>query len=467
MRAAENQTMPESAVRIMIVDDEAVVRRSLGGWLAEEGYHVDTAASGKEALEALGRDDWDIFLLDIKMPGIDGLELQRRIQENHAEATIIIMTAYASVDTAVEAMKQGAYDYIVKPFDPEALGNLVRKAAERKRILAENVQLRQKIEELSPFQGIVGQSPAIQRVLEEVQIVASSDTNVLVRGESGTGKELIARAIHACSPRRFLPIVAVSCGALSEGVLESELFGHEKGAFTGAQYRRKGKFELADGGTLFLDEIGDITLKTQVDLLRVLEEKQVCRVGGNKMISVDFRLIAATNRNLENMVKDGDFREDLYYRLNVFAITIPPLRERREDIPLLAGHFLQKFARSMNKHVTGISEEALRLLNSYDWPGNIRELQNSIERAFLVAKSETLQPTDFPMVGSPPAAVIRDEKSLAAVERDHILAVLDETGWNISHSARLLQIDRVTLYNKIRKYDLKREDQGPASAESR
>jgi DNA-binding NtrC family response regulator len=459
--------MPEPAVRIMIVDDEAVVRRSLGGWLTEEGYHVDTAASGKEALEALGRDDWDIFLIDIKMPGIDGLELQRRIQEHHPEATVIIMTAYASVDTAVEAMKQGAYDYIVKPFDPENLGNLIRKAAERKRILSENIRLREKIEELSPFQGIVGQSAAIQRVLEEVRMVAESDTTVLVRGESGTGKELIARAIHACSPRRFLPIVAVSCGALSEGVLESELFGHEKGAFTGAQYRRKGKFELADGGTLFLDEIGDISLKTQVDLLRVLEDKQVCRVGGNKMIPVDFRLIAATNRNLENMVKEGSFREDLYYRLNVFAITIPPLRERREDIPLLAEHFLQKFARSMNRHVSGISPEAMRLLCSYDWPGNIRELQNAIERAVLVARSETLQPADFPMVGTPSSVVIRDEKSLAAVERDHIRAVLEETGWNISQSARLLQIDRVTLYNKIRKYDLKREESSSSGSTRR
>jgi transcriptional regulator with PAS, ATPase and Fis domain len=254
---------------------------------------------------------------------------------------------------------------------------------------------------------------------------------------------------------------------LSEGVLESELFGHEKGAFTGAQYRRKGKFELADGGTLFLDEIGDISLKTQVDLLRVLEDKQVCRVGGNKMIPVDFRLIAATNRNLENMVKEGSFREDLYYRLNVFAITIPPLRERREDIPLLADHFLQKFARSMNRHVSGISPEAMRLLCSYDWPGNIRELQNAIERAVLVARSDTLQPADFPVVGTPSSVVIRDEKSLAAVERDHIRAVLEETGWNISQSARLLQIDRVTLYNKIRKYDLKREESSSSSSTRR
>lgn len=441
--------------KILVVDDEMIVRKSLGGWLQEEGYDVDVAGSGKEALEALSRDDWDIFLVDIKMPGIDGLELQRRIHEIHPDATVIIMTAYASVDTAVEAMKQGAYDYVVKPFEPEALESLIRKAAERKQLLDENVQLRQKIDEMSDFHGIVGSSPAINRVLEEVRMVAESDTTVLIRGESGTGKELIARAIHACSPRRYLPIVTVSCGALSEGLLESELFGHEKGAFTGAQYRRKGKFEMADGGTLFLDEIGDISLKTQVDLLRILEEKRVCRVGGNKLIAVDFRLIAATNKNLESMVREETFREDLYYRLNVFSITLPPLRERREDIPMLVEHFLHQFAESMNKHVTKVAPEALEFLGRYDWPGNIRELQNAMERAVLVCRSDTLGPRDFPRLQEDKVRE-PDEKSLASVERDHIQDVLEETGWNISRSARLLQIDRVTLYNKIKKYGLKR-----------
>ena len=442
--------------RILVVDDEMIVRKSLGGWLREEGYEVDVAGSGKEALEALGRDDWDIFLVDIKMPGIDGLELQRRILEVHSDATVIIMTAYASVDTAVEAMKQGAYDYVVKPFEPEALENLIRKAAERKQLLAENVQLRKKIDEMSAFHGIVGDSPAINRVLEEVRMVAESDTTVLVRGESGTGKELIARAIHACSPRRYLPIVTVSCGALSEGVLESELFGHEKGAFTGAQYRRKGKFEMADGGTLFLDEIGDISLKTQVDLLRILEEKRVCRVGGNKLIPVDFRLIAATNKNLESMVRDETFREDLYYRLNVFSITLPPLRERREDIPMLVEHFLHQFSESMNKHVSKVAPEALKLLCEHDWPGNIRELQNAMERAVLVCRSDALGPRNFPLLKEDKPRE-PGEKSLAAVERDHIRDVLEEAEWNISRSARLLRIDRVTLYNKIKKYGLKRE----------
>ncbi len=447
----------KSVARVLVVDDELAVRKSLGGWLREEGYEVDVAGSGKEALEALSRNDWDVFLVDIKMPGIDGLELQRRIQEIHPDSTIIIMTAYASVDTAVEAMKQGAYDYVVKPFEPEALENLIRKAAERKQLLDQNVQLRAKIDEMSAFHGIVGQSGVIRRVLEEIKLVAESDTTVLVRGESGTGKELVARAIHACSPRRYLPIVTVSCGALAEGVLESELFGHEKGAFTGAQYRRKGKFEMADGGSLFLDEVGDISLKTQVDLLRVLEHKEVCRVGGNKMVPVDFRLITATNKNLENMVQEETFREDLYYRLNVFAITLPPLRERRDDIPLLVDHFLRKFARSMNKPVGSVNNEALSILSSYNWPGNIRELQNAIERAVLVCRGAAIEAEHVPLLKNEKDRTL-DDKSLASIEKDHIEAILGETDWNISRSARVLGIDRVTLYNKIKKYGLKRED---------
>jgi len=282
--------------RILIVDDELIVRKSLASWFQEEGYSVDVAESGKQTLEKLVENDWDIFLLDIKMPGMDGLELQRRIKEIHPEASVIIMTAYASVETAVEAMKQGAYDYIVKPFEPDDLEHMVRNATERKQLMTANSQLRDKIEEMSPYHGIVGKSQAIHRVLEEIRLVAESDTTVLIRGESGTGKEVVARAIHATSLRRYMPIVVVNCGALAEGVLESELFGHEKGAFTGAHYRRKGKLEMADGGTLFLDEIGDIGLKTQVDLLRVLEEKKICRVGGNTYIPVDFRLVTARIR---------------------------------------------------------------------------------------------------------------------------------------------------------------------------
>jgi transcriptional regulator with PAS, ATPase and Fis domain len=309
-----------------------------------------------------------------------------------------------------------------------------------------------------PFSEIIGESPAMRRVLEQVSLVARADTTVLTRGESGTGKELIARALHAASERRFLPIVVVNCGALSEGLIESELFGHEKGAFTGAHYRRKGKFEMADGGTLFLDEIGDISLKTQVDLLRVLEEKKIVRVGGNVEIPVDFRLVAATSRNLEAMVAEGTFREDLYYRLNVFSIAIPPLRERREDIPALANSFLARFAKAMNKPVLRISPEAMPLLTRYDWPGNVRELQNAIERAVLVARGREVTPGDFPFPGEGPKGA-PPGKSLSEVERQHVKRVLDEAGWNVTQAARLLEIDRVTLYNKIKKYGLEREKQ--------
>jgi DNA-binding NtrC family response regulator len=453
MNAATPKTVP---VRIFIVDDEPIVRESLGAWFRAEGYAVELASSAKQALERLAASDPDIFLLDIKMPGMDGIELQKKIREAKPDATIIIMTAYASVDTALAAMKQGAYDYIIKPFDPNDLEHLVRNAIERRHLVTENRELKARLDEMSPFSEIIGESPAMRRVLEQVSIVARSDTNVLTRGESGTGKELIARALHAASERRFLPIVVVNCGALSEGVIESELFGHEKGSFTGALYRRKGKFEMADGGTLFLDEIGDISLKTQVDLLRVLEEKKIVRVGGNVEIPVDFRLVAATNRTLEAMVAEGKFREDLYYRLNVFSIAIPPLRERREDITPLANSFLARFARSLNRPVTRISPEAMALLAGYDWPGNVRELQNAIERAVLVCRGREATPGDFPFhsaKAAPPG------KSLADVERLHVKRVLDESGWNITRAARLLEIDRVTLYNKIKRYGLEREKQ--------
>ena len=446
----------ENDTRILIVDDETIVRESLGSWFREEGYSVDVAASAREALEKLTIKGWDIFLLDIRMPGMDGLELQRKIKESHPDSTIVIMTAYASVETAVEAMKQGAYDYIVKPFDPDDLEHLVRNAIERKHLVSENIQLRSKIDEMNLFHEVVGKSSAMHRVLEQVAMVSSSDTTALIRGESGTGKELIARAIHANSPRRYLPIVVVNCGALAEGILESELFGHEKGAFTGAHYRRKGKFEMADGGTLFLDEIGDISLKTQVDLLRVLEEKKITRVGGNVEIPVDFRLIVATNKNLESMSAEGKFREDLYYRVNVFSIAIPPLRERRDDIVPLVEHFLRRFAQSMNKAISGIAPETMELMRGFDWPGNVRELQNAVERAVLVCKTKEIQPGDLPLqVGNPQEAVVSG-RSLSDVERHHVKNVLEETGWNVYQAARLLEIDRVTLYNKIKKYGFKR-----------
>ncbi|MFB3908088.1 MAG: sigma-54-dependent transcriptional regulator [Candidatus Eisenbacteria bacterium] len=444
-------------IRILIVDDEPIVRSSLEHWFRDEGCVVESAASAKEALSKLASSSWDLFLVDIRMPGMDGLELQARIRETHRDAIVIVMTAYASVETAVQAMKQGAHDYITKPFDPEQLEKMVRAAIEKRRLQKENVQLKRSLEEMEQFSEIIGNTPAIAEVLGMVESVAETDATVLIRGESGTGKELVARAIHAHSRRRYMPIVVVNCGALPDGVLESELFGHEKGAFTGAQYRRKGKFEMADGGSLFLDEIGDVSLKTQMDLLRVLEEKAIYRVGGNVRIPVDFRTIAATNRDLEAAVADKTFREDLYYRLNVFTIRIPPLRERREDIPVLADHFLKRFARSMNRPLTGFSPAAMKMLQEREWPGNVRELQNAIERAAVLRPNGEIQLEDFPFAQAAEETPEPGAKSLQELEKSHIQRILKETNGNISQAARILEIDRVTLYNKLRKYGIERK----------
>lgn len=325
---------------------------------------------------------------------------------------------------------------------------------EQRLVKQENIQLREQLRTALPGSDLAGQSPAMQRVFQLIETVAPTDATVLITGESGTGKELVARAIHAASPRRLMPLVIIHCGALTETLLESELFGHEKGAFTGAQYRKKGKFEVADGGSVFLDEISDISLKTQTDLLRVLQEKEIVRVGSTQPIQVDFRCITATNRDLEELVKNGIFRPDLYYRLNVFRITLPPLRDRHEDIPLLAEHFLRKFAAAMNKRVTRITAEAMDLLVNYDWPGNVRELENAIERAMVIGKEPELQAGDFPIQLRAPAQ--SGGRTLDEVERTHIERVIEECGWNLSRAARVLDIDRGTLYNRIKKYGLQR-----------
>jgi DNA-binding NtrC family response regulator len=370
------------------------------------------------------------------------------------------MTGYASVETAVQALKDGAYDYITKPFDPDDLSHVIRKALEHHRMRQENLKMRESLDEIQAV-DLVGQSPPMQKVWELIRTVAPTETTVLITGESGTGKELVARAIHSLSPRRYMPLVVIHCGALTETLLESELFGHEKGAFTGAQYRKKGKFEVAEGGTVFLDEISDISLKTQTDLLRVMQEKEITRVGGTQTITVDFRAVAATNKDLEAAVKEGSFRPDLFYRLNVFEIRLPALRERREDIPLLADHFLRKFSRAMNKRFTAISKSAVELLMSYEWPGNVRELENAIERAMVIGREPEIQPSDFPLQVSaatqPPAG-----NTLEDVERAHILRVLEGCNWNQSMAARILKIDRVTLYNKIKKYGFKKVNATPS-----
>jgi DNA-binding NtrC family response regulator len=442
--------------KILIVDDELSVRTSLKEWFLEEGFTVETAESGEDALNKMHTGPYDLILLDIKMPGMDGITLQKKIKEIDEDAIIIIMTAYASVDTAVEALKLGAFDYVTKPFDPDDLSQLIRNALKQKELTSENVQLKEKISELSGVDDIIGQSEEMKRVFEMVDTVAETDSTVLIRGESGTGKELIARAIHSRSKRRYFPIVAVNCGAIPETLLESELFGHEKGAFTGAQYRRKGKLELANGGTLFLDEIGDISFKMQIDLLRVLEGKRITRLGGSEEISVDFRLICATNKNLEKLVEEEKFREDLYYRINVFSIFLPPLRKRKSDIIMLANHFIQKYARSMGKPKKLIASNVQEMMLEYSWPGNVRELENAIERAMVIGKGPEITIEDLPLHINTTEKSNSGKVKLSDLEKDHILRILEETGGNVTKAANLLGIDRVTLYNKMKKYGVKR-----------
>lgn len=440
---------------ILIVDDEQIVRESLTKWFLQDGYRVEAAKNAIEALKKMERGPWNVVILDIKMPGMSGMELLKRLREIDKWSQIIMATAFGSVETAVQALKDGAFDYVTKPIDPDHLSHLVAKAIERRTLEDQNTQLRQHINELSGANEIVGESPQIKRVIDLSLTVAQTDTTVMIRGESGTGKELIARTIHANSARRYFPIIAVNCGAVTESLLESELFGHERGAFTGAQYRRKGKFEMADGGTIFLDEVGSVSAKMQVELLRVIETKQFTRVGGNESVSSDFRVICATNRNLEAAIKDGSFREDLYYRLNVFSISIPPLRERRMDIPLMVQFFINKYAAVMNKTVKDISADAMDLLVRYDWPGNVREIENVIERAMVLAVPPSIRPNDLPFQNVAKREAPKDD-TLAAIEQQHIEAVLASGRWNITRAAEILDIDRVTLYNKIAKYGLKK-----------
>jgi len=451
--AVDAPTTTKTRGKILIVDDELVVRDSLGKWFASEGYTARPAGGAREALELIQQMEFDIALIDIKMPGMDGMELQSRLHEADPDLTVIIMTGYASVETAVQALKHGAYDYITKPVDPDELSHLVANALEHKRARREVVRLRENLQEVFPSTELIGKSPAMKKVTELIEMVAPTEATVLITGESGTGKEVVARAIHAAGPRRYMPMVTIHCGALTETLLESELFGHEKGAFTGAQYRKKGKFEIADGGSVFLDEISDISLKTQTDLLRVLQEKEIVRVGGNQQIKVDFRCIAATNKNLETLVKEGAFRPDLYYRLHVFCIDLPPLRERREDIPLLVDHFLNKFCMATSRAMPQLSPEALEVLLRHDWPGNVRELENAVERALVVGRGSEIRPADFSFQFQ--ADEPKGGKTLDDVERSHIERILRETQHNLSRAARILDIDRTTLYNKLRRYGLR------------
>ncbi len=441
----------DNNLSILVVDDELSVRDSLSNWFIEDGYTVDTAEDAKVALKKIEAYHFHIILIDIKLPGMDGLELNRRIKTINEDTIVIIMTAFASVDSAVQALKDGAYDYVCKPFDPDAVTHIIRNASKSIQLSQENLSLQDRIKSLVNVEDIIGESEGILNVLEQVRVVAETDSTVIINGDSGTGKELIAKAIHMNSSRRFFPMVTVHCGAIAENLMESELFGHERGAFTGAQYARKGKFEMADGATLFLDEISTISMKMQIEILRVLETKKFARVGGNREFSSDFRVICATNRDLATMVKNGEFRDDLYYRLNVFSIDIPPLRERVEDIKLLSEHFVKLYADQMNKGTRHIGKRATKALQNYAFPGNVRELENLIERAIVIGSGDTVQLKDLPFqdnIEKPSWESIQD------MEHHHIEDILKKYDWNISQAAKALGVDRVTLYSKIKKYKI-------------
>ena len=444
--------------RILVVDDEAPMREALNDWLMEDGYEVGLAESGKDAIAMVMEKGWDVILLDLKMPGMDGIETLRQLKGKgvDTDAEILMMTAYATVDTAVQAMKEGAFDYLVKPFAPDEIEMQIKKIVAHRELVLENILLRQKLEERSEYDEIIGKSDAMQKIFDLIAQVAPTDSTVLITGESGTGKELIAQAIHGNSQRCYMPFIALSCGALPDTLLESELFGYEKGAFTGAEHTKKGRFEMAHKGTLFLDEIGDISLKTQVDLLMVLQQKEFRRLGGQEEIKVDVRILAATNRDLKKAIAENKFREDLFYRLNVISIHVPPLRERKEDIPLLVKAFIRRYCLEMNKELVKITPSALKLLMDYNWPGNVRELENVIERALVIGRDKEIVTDDLPFSRKelgPGATPI----SLKLMEKMHIERILEETGWNISKTARLLEVDRQTLYNKIEKYKIEKE----------
>jgi len=445
----------DNKLSILIVDDELSVRDSLTNWFMEDGYDVDTAEDAKVALNKIQAHNFHIILVDIKLPGMDGLELNRRIKAINEETIVIIMTAFASVDSAVQALKDGAYDFVCKPFDPDAVTHIIRNASSHIQLNQENLSLQERIKSLVNVDAIIGQSDEILNVLEQVRVVAETDSTVIICGDSGTGKELVARAIHMNSTRRFFPMVTVHCGAIAENLLESELFGHERGAFTGAQYARKGKFEMADGATLFLDEISTISMKMQIELLRVLETRRFTRVGGNREYKSDFRVICATNRDLKAMVDSGEFREDLFYRLNVFSLKIPPLRERAKDIQPLVEHFIKVYAEQMNKPTKQIGKRALKALQSYAFPGNVRELENLIERAIVIGTGDTIRLKDLPLEQTRPAP---SWESIQEMEQHHIQTILDKYAWNISKSAKALGVDRVTLYSKIKKYKLQKHN---------
>ncbi len=453
---------------IIVVDDERSIRIGLQGLLSKEGYHVQAAGSGEEALLMLEDQSVDLVLTDLRMPGLDGVGLLKKIKEQFPTTLVMMMTAYGSEKIAVEAMKAGAHDYIVKPFDNDEVKLLVRQALEQSALRREVQHLHERLDATFRFDSILGTGPAMQQVFDMVKKVAGTDLTVLVTGESGTGKELIANALHQNSPRRSGPFIKVNCAAMARELVESELFGHEKGAFTGAVSSREGKFAAADKGTIFLDEIGDMSLETQAKVLRVLQEREFERVGGNRLIRVDVRVIAATNRDLKKMVQEEKFREDLFYRLNVVSVPLPPLRERQEDIPLLIKHFLEQTAAQYNREPKSLSAEAYHLLLQHPWPGNVRELKNEMEAALILSAGEDIQATDLrlsqpshraevtaPSASGPLLFKEAKQKMVETFEQEFILRALRRHQSNITRAAAEMGLHRQQLQQKIRELGLR------------
>ena len=447
------------AANILVIDDEDIMREYVEESLVRAGHSVKSASNGKDGLAALKEGSFELVVTDLKMAPMDGLEVVKRVRRDPNGARCIVMTAYGTIETAVQAMKDGAEDYILKPFTPDELELAVARALERAKLAAENRYLRQAVNEPFQFDAIIGKSAAMHKVYDQIRKVACSKSTVLIRGESGTGKELVARAIHYTGDRKERPFIKVNCAALSAGLLESELFGHEKGAFTGAHDRKIGRFELADKGTLLLDEVSEMGMDLQPKLLRALQEREIDRVGGNRSIPVDTRIIATSNRALERAVESGKFREDLFFRLSVIPIHLPSLRERREDVGPLIDHFVTHFARENGRRNARIAPDARAALEKYDWPGNVRELQNAIERAVVLAASDTLGAGDFPMLNGQAApsanghdAGLRVGATVAQMEKELILRTLESCNDNRTRAAEVLQISVRTLRNKLKAY---------------
>jgi DNA-binding NtrC family response regulator len=460
--------------RILVADDEEIVIQSCLRVLAGGGFQVDAARDGLEALRAIDENGYDVLILDIKMPKMNGMEVLQRVKEAHPDIDVIMITGLHEIATAVQAMKLGAFDYLPKPFDPEELELVVARAFERRQLLQENISLKSEVSAKYRFENIIGSSPQMQAVYRLIARCAPTNSTVILRGESGTGKELIARAIHYNSLRKDKPFVTVDCTALSESLLESELFGHVKGSFTGAISNKKGLFETADGGTLFLDEIGNISLTTQAKLLRFIEEREFKAVGDTRVQTVNIRLITATNKDLESMVADGNFRDDLYYRVNIFPIEIPPLRERRDDIPPLAFHFLKRFRSEAEHEVREFSAGAMNLLMNLDWPGNVRELENVVHRGVILASGDVIRQghlvnivdmlprvdLDVPRTSEDLKRIkkIARQKSVENVEKLFVLGALKRNGWNVTRSAEETGMQRSNLQALMKKYDIRIRD---------